>query len=195
MKKTLNLVKDSLFCAIVSVIIIISNSFAILSNILFSFFLVVFFACYFQNKKLIRSVMSSIIVIAISLLIINPLDVFIFILPGLILGVLASLYLEKFAKFKLFYIILSVVFFLVNILIEFLYAKLFMNMDFIQYIMDDEIFHLTNNTKQFTIVFVAVYFILVALISFMETLILKNSNILYKKRIVKILGEEEKRNI
>ena len=125
----------------------------------------------------------------ISFILINPLDVLIFILPGLILGIIASLFLEKFYKYKMFYLILSIIFFIVNFVIELGYAKLIMNIDFIQYILLDEIFFLPETMKNFTVIMVVLYFVLVALISFMEALILKNSNILYKRRIKKIIKE------
>ena len=186
MKKTYDIVKDSLFCAIVCTLIIISNMFAMLNNILFSFFLVVFIACYFQNKKAIRPVMSSAVILAISFFLVNPLDVLIFILPGLILGIIASLFLERFYIYKSFYLVLSVIFFIVNFIMELGYAKLIMNIDFIEYILLDEVFFLPESIANFTIIMVLIYFILVALISFMEAFILKNSNIIYKKRIKKI---------
>ena len=120
---------------------------------------------------------------------VNPLDVLIFILPGLILGIIASLFLEKFYNYKSFYLVLSVIFFVVNFIMELGYAKLIMNIDFIQYILLDEIFFLPESIANFTVIMVFIYFILVALISFMEALILKNSNIIYKRRIKKIIKE------
>lgn len=189
MKKTYNIVKDSLFCAIVCTLIILSNLFAILSNILFSFFLVVFIACYFQNKSPVRSLMSSVVILSISFILINPLDVLVFIIPGLVLGVIASLFLEKFYCFKLFYLALSIIFFIANFVIELGYAKLIMNMDFIQYILLDDLSILPENVQNLTVFIVGLYFILMALISFMEAIILKNSNIIYKRRIKKIIKE------
>ena len=189
MKKTYDMVKDSLFCAIVCSLIILSNVFAVLSNILFSFLLVVFIACYFQNKKAVRPLISSAVILAISFILINPFDVILFVLPGLILGCISSLFLEKYYKHKVFYLVLSLVFFVVNFLIELGYAKMIMNVDFIQYILMDEIFFLPKTMQNFTTVMVIVYFVLIVLISYMESLILKNSNILYKRRIKKIIKE------
>lgn len=189
MKKIYDMVRDSLFCAIVCSLIILSNVFALLSNILFSFLLVVFIACYFQNKKTVRPLISSAVILALSFILINPFDVILFVLPGLILGCISSLFLEKYYKHKSFYLVLSLIFFAVNFFIEFGYAKLIMNVDFLQYILMDEISFLPEAIENFTVIMVIVYFVLIALISFMESIILKNSNIIYKRRIKKIIKE------
>ena len=189
MKKTYDIVKVSIFCALVCTLIIISNLFAILSNMLFSFFLVVFIACYFQNKVAIRTIMSSVVILIISFLLVNPIDVLLFIIPGLILGVIASLFLEKYSRFKWFYLVLSVIFFGVNFVVEIGYAKLIMNMDFIQYVIYDEGFNFPIDLQKFTVFIVVGYLVLMALISFMEAIILRNSNIIYQRRIKKIIKE------
>ena len=191
MKKTYDLVKDSIFCAIVSVFIILINLLTGLTDGISTLFIIVFVACYFHNKTYSRMIISSFIILLVSFLVVNPLYVLIFLLTSLILGNVACLFLKKFSDKKLFYLFLGIIFFVINFVIELMYAKFIMNMDFFTYIITDDVITLPDYINQFSTLIIIVYTILIAIISVMEVFILKNCNILYKKRIMKIIGEKD----
>lgn len=190
MKKTFDLVKDSIFCAIVSVFIILLNLLTGLTDGISTLVIIVFIGCYFQNKTSVRAILSSLVILLISFLVVNPINVLIFILTSLILGNISCLFLKKISDKKIFYIILGIVFFGVNFTIELLYAKFIMNMDFFTYIIADDLITLPDYVNNLSSLIITIYTILIAIISFMEVVILRNCNILYKRRIMKIIGEK-----
>ena len=190
MKKVKDLVKDSIFCAIVSTIIFLFNFLSLADYLYISLAITVFLGCYFQNKSVSRVIISASIIYAISNLIILPLYAVIFILPSVILGVIAAILLMKKVKSSTFLILLSSICFTVNMVIEVLFAKVIMNMDFLDYVLLDDTFGMQEVILQFSQVFVIVYFFLVLLISVLEVLLIYNVNKIYKKRIIPLIKEE-----
>ena len=191
LKKTFDLVKDSIFCAIVSIFIIAINFLTGLADGISTFVIVVFIGCYFQNKYFSRAIISSIIILLISLLTINPLNVFIFIFSSLLLANISSLFLKKITDKRIFYFVLGIIYFVVNFVVELAFAKFVMNMDFFTYIITDDFIKLPESINNFSTLIIVVYTLLIGLISFIEVLLLKNCNILYKRRIMKLIGEKE----
>ena len=192
MSKTLDLVKDSIFCAIICTFIILINYLTGLTDGISTLFIIVFIGCYFQNKSYTRVLISSLVILMVSFLVVpNPLIVIIFILTSLILGNVSSLFLKKVNDKKVFYLFLGIVFFIINFVIELLYANLIMNMDFFTYIITDDLVEFPAYINDFSTLIVVLYTVLIAIVSFLETIILRNCNILYKKRIMKIIGEKE----
>lgn len=190
MNKIKEMVKDSIFCAIVSGFIMLFNFLTPADYLYISLIIIVFIGCYFQNKLVARSVIASTIIFLISFLILNPLYVLIFILPSLIIGIISTLLLKKNIKPFYFILLLSIITFVVNMVIEVLFAQYIMNLNFFEYILLDDTFGMQELINQFSEIFIVVYFILVATISFMEILILNAVNKIYKKRIMPILGEK-----
>lgn len=191
MRKTFDLVKDSIFCAIVSVFIILINFLTGLTDGISNLFIIVFIGCYFQNKTYVRALISSFVILLVSLLVINPFYVLVFILTSLVLGNISCLFLKKVMEKKTFYLVLGIIFFIVNFIIELLHAKVIMNIDFFSYIITDDFIKVPEMVNDFSTLIIVIYTILIAVISFMEVIILRNSNILYKKRIMKIIGEKD----
>lgn len=194
MKKTLDLVKDSILCTIVVVLLILLNLIALVSTPISSIVIVVFLGCYYQNKNIVRPICSGVVILLVSFLFFNLLDVLVFILPSLILGVIASVFLKKVLNKAVFTSVLSILFFVVNMIMEVGFAKIVMNMDFVQYVLYDDMFGMTELLSKFSEFVVSLYIILVAVISVMEVFILVNVNKIYQKRIMPIIGEKEKNN-
>lgn len=194
MKNTLSLVKDSLLCTIICVLLIILNSIALTATTITTLLIIVFMGCYFQNKTIIRPILSAIVIFSLSFLFISLINVLIFILPGVILGVFASVFLRKIKNIKVFYLVLSIIFFAINLITELAFAKYIMNMNFITYIMSD----LPANfpieiTKNTTLILIA-FIMAIGVISFLQVVILDKSNQIYIKRIIKLIGEKSEIN-
>lgn len=194
MKKTIDLVKDSILCTIVVVLLILLNLLALVSTPISSIVIVVFIGCYFQNKNLVRSICSSVVIFLVCLLFFNLIDVLVFILPSLVLGIIATLFLKKEMINKVFILVLTILFFIVNMIMELGFAQIVMNMNFIEYVLYDDMFGMSELLKEFSELVVSLYIILVAAISFMEVIILKRVNVIYKKRIMPIIKEVDKDN-
>ena len=190
MKNTLNLVKDSILCTIICVALLILNSVSMLSSAITIMGIVLFMGCFFQNKPIVRPILSGVIIVAVCFLFVDPLNILIFILPGVILGILSSVFLKKLENNKLFYIILSPVFFVVNLVSELLFAKHIMNMDFLTYITTDKMVEVPDTLAENTTLFLIAYLFVLAFISVLEVIVLQKGNKIYKKRIMKIIGEE-----
>lgn len=191
MKKTLSLVKDSLLCTIICVLLIIFNAVALISTTLSTLLIIVFMGCYFQNKTIIRPILSGIVIFLISFLFINPINIFIFILPGVVLGVFAGLFLKNVKNVKIFYFISTIIFFIVNLATELAFAKYIMNMDFITYIMSDLPVGFPEAIAKNTRLFLVSFILAMVVMSFLQVVILNKSNQIYKKRIMKLIGEKE----
>lgn len=192
MKKTFDLVKDSIFCAIVCTFILIINLLTQFTDGLSPLFIIVFIGCYFHNKTVLRMIMSSIVILLVSFLIVtNPYIVLIFIFTSILLGNISCLFLKYIPNKKIFYLLLGIIFFIINFVIELLYADIIMNLDFFSYIITDDLIKLPEEVHNFSELIITIYTILIAVISFMEVIILRSCSILYKKRIMKIIGEKE----
>ena len=189
-RKTLDLVKDSILCAIICAAIMILNAVAMLNSVITSMGVILFMGCYFQNKKIFRPILTAIIIVLVSFLTINPLYVLIFILPSVVLGVVSSEFLKRVKNQKSFLIVLTIIFFVINFIMELAFSKYIMNMDFITYVMSDPIVEIPEHIAAQTELFLIVYTIVIAAISFMEVLILQKGNVIYKKRIMKLIKEE-----
>ena len=190
MKKVKELVKDSIFCAIVCAFIMLFNFLTPADYLYISLIIIVFIGCYFQNKIVPRSIISAVVIFTISFLILNPLYVLVFILPSLLIGIISTLFLKSNMKFIYFLLILSLITFAVNMVIEVMFADLIMNMGLFDYILLDDTFGMQDTILEFAEIFIFAYFIAVALISFMEVMILYMVNKIYKRRIMPILGEK-----
>lgn len=190
MKNVKDLVKDSIFCAILCTIIILFNFISLADYLYISLLIMIFLGLYFQNKDISRSIISSTIIFLISNLIINPLYVVIFVVPSLLLGVIAAILLKKKVIFKLAFPILSITCFIVNMIIELAFTKFIMNVDFIDYILIDDTFGMQELILQFSQLFIACYFIIVLLISIMEALLVYSVNKIYKNKIAPLIKEE-----
>ena len=190
MRKVKELVKDSIFCAIICAFIMLFNFLTPADYLYISLIIIVFLGCYFQNKTIVRSIISSLIIFSISFLILNPLYVPVFILPSLIIGIISTLFLKSNMKFIYFLLILTAITFAVNMVIEVMFADLIMNMGLVDYILLDDTFGMQDIILQFKEIFIIVYIVAVGLISFMEVLILHMVNKIYKRRIMPILGEK-----
>lgn len=190
MRKVKELVKDSIFCALICAFIMLFNFLTPADYLYISLIIIVFLGCYFQNKTIVRSIISSLVIFSISFLILNPLYVPVFILPSLIVGIISTLFLKSNMKFIYFLLILTAITFAVNMVIEVMFADVIMNMGLVDYILLDDTFGMQDIILQFKEVFIIVYIVAVGLISFMEVLILHMVNKIYKKRIMPILGEK-----
>lgn len=190
MKKTKELAKDSIFCAIVSMLIILFNFISMWDYMYISMIITIFMGCYFQNKNITRVVMSGIVILAVSLLVINPLFVLVIIFPSITMGVVGSILLKHKVKFWFYFVIFSLLCFTLNVVMELLFIKYIIGMDLVQYILSDDIFGISEQLGQFASLVVVSYMIVIAIISLLEVLILYNVNKIYIKRIMPLIGEK-----
>ena len=195
MKNTLGLVKDSLLCTIICVSLIIFNATAMLTSVITTMVIIVLMGCYFQNKPIIRPILSGIVIVLVSFLFMNPINVLIFVLPAAILGILSSVFLRNVKNIKIFYLVFTITFFIINVVSELAIAKYIMNMDFITYIMSDNIIEVPENLASKTTLFLICYLGILAVISILQVVILHKSNKIYKKRVMKLIGEKESETI
>lgn len=194
MKKTIDLVKDSILCTIIVVLLILLNLLTLVSTPISSILIVVFLGCFYQNKKIVRPICSGVVILLVCFLFFNVFDVLVFILPSLILAVIASYFLKKEWITLPLLLILATLFFIVNFIMEVGYANIIMNMNFFEYILYDDMFGMSETLAKFSELIVSIYIIMIASISFMEAFILKNMNKIYKKRIMPIIGEKDKKD-
>ena len=132
------LVKDSILVALICVylLIVISTGLVLYSTVTV-FAASILIAFYFKDKKIARCGVACIAVLVISLLYFDLVTKVIpFILPSIVLGFVSSLLLRMENK-KLMYVILFVVYYAVEIGAVLLEAKFFMNVNLLDYILDD----------------------------------------------------------
>ena len=192
MKKNIDLAKDSLLCALICTILIIMNSILMLSSAITMMIVIALIACFFQNKPIIRPIISSAVVVLVSFIFIDPLYVLNFILPAVVLGIVSSEILKRVKDAKLFYTILTVIYFLVNVIKDLIFAKFILNVDFMVYVMDNSIIDIPENLRQHTSLFLIIFFFVQAFISVLEVVVLQKSNKVYQKRIMPLIGASEK---
>ena len=191
MKTVKELVKDSVFCALICAFIMLFNFLTPADYLYISLIIIVFVGCYFQNKNITRPIISSSVILLLSFLILNsPLYVSIFILPSLVVGIISSALIKTKIKPIWLILILSVGLFAVNMVMEVLFANYIMGVDFFTYVLMDEGLGIGDLLLQFSEVVIVLYFILVATVSFMEILILVAVNKIYKRKIMPILREK-----
>ena len=117
--------------------------------------------------------------------------VVIFILPSIILGFITSLTLKKGSNLTIFYILLTILFFGINFLSEWATAKFIMGIDFFSYMMTDSILDIPQHLLDETPLFVFAYLFVTLIISILQTIVLFKANKVYKKKIMKLIKEED----
>ena len=152
--------------------------------------IMVFIGCYFQNKTITRAVISSIIILAVSLLVVNPLYTLIIILPSLAIGIVGSILLKYKIKFLYFFIILLAVCFGLNVLMELGFVEFIIGMDLTQYILADDLFNTSEMLASLGSVLVFIYMVVIFIISLLQVFILYFINKIYIKKIMPLIGEK-----
>lgn len=191
MKKTKELAKDSIFCAIVSTFIILFNILSVFDYMYISTIILIFLGCYFQNKKITRPIVSSLVILAVSFLAVsNPFYVLLIILPSLTMGVVCSLLFKNRIKFGLFFLIGSTLCYGLNILMEFGFVNVILGVRMIDYLLADDIFNISQTLSTLGGVLVVVYLLGIFVISLLQVAITYNINKIYKKRIIPLIGEK-----
>lgn len=181
------LVKDSIVVALISLYLIIINFAGIIYNTLAVFVVTVFIGLYYKDKKLTRGALGSIAVGIISFIYCGLMTVITFIFPSILLGFLSILMLRinnKYLKYGSSF----VVYYVIEVVVELLYAKLIVNMDVVNYILAgggfEEVSHFINNSIT---IFVIIYWIAVLMIAIMKVLILVNCSKIYENRLKKFI--------
>lgn len=181
------LVKDSIVVALISLYLIIINFTGIIYNTLAVFVVTVFIGLYYKDKKLTRGALGSIAVGIISFIYCGLMTVITFIFPSILLGFLSILMLRinnKYLKYGSSF----VVYYVIEVIVELLYAKLIVNMDVVNYILAgggfEEVSHFINNSIT---IFVIIYWIAVLMIAIMKVLILVNCSKIYENRLKKFI--------
>ena len=186
------LVKDSILVALICVylLIVISTGLVLYSTVTV-FAASIFIAFYFKDKKIARCGVACIAVLVISLLYFDLVTKVIpFILPSIVLGFVSSLLLRMENK-KLMYAILFVVYYAVEIGAVLLEAKFFMNVNLLDYIVDDSFNEVASYINNNVTIFVIMYFVVLLAISVMKVLILNMGNKIYDQRFKKFIDRYE----
>lgn len=186
------LVKDSILVALICVylLIVISTGLVLYSTVTV-FAASILIAFYFKDKKIARCGVACIAVLVISLLYFDLVTKVIpFILPSIVLGFVSSLLLRM-ANKKLMYVILFVVYYAVEIGAVLLEAKFFMNVNLLDYILDDSFNEVASYINNNVTIFVIMYFVVLLAISVMKVLILNMGNKIYDQRFKKFIDRYE----
>ena len=186
------LVKDSILVALICVylLIVISTGLVLYSTVTV-FAASILIAFYFKDKKIARCGVACIAVLVISLLYFDLVTKVIpFILPSIVLGFVSSLLLRMENK-KLMYVILFVVYYAVEIGAVLLEAKFFMNVNLLDYILDDSFNEVASYINNNVTIFVIMYFVVLLAISVMKVLILNMGNKIYDQRFKKFIDRYE----
>ena len=186
------LVKDSILVALICVylLIVISTGLVLYSTVTV-FAASILIAFYFKDKKIARCGVACIAVLVISLLYFDLVTKVIpFILPSIVLGFASSLLLRMENK-KLMYVILFVVYYAVEIGAVLLEAKFFMNVNLLDYILDDSFNEVASYINNNVTIFVIMYFVVLLAISVMKVLILNIGNKIYDQRFKKFIDRYE----
>ena len=186
------LVKDSILVALICVylLIVISTGLVLYSTVTV-FAASILIAFYFKDKKIARCGVACIAVLVISLLYFDLVTKVIpFILPSIVLGFLSSLLLRMENK-KLMYVILFAVYYAVEIGAVLLEAKFFMNVNLLDYILDDSFNEVASYINNNVTIFVIMYFVVLLAISVMKVLILNMGNKIYDQRFKKFIDRYE----
>lgn len=186
------LVKDSILVALICVylLIVISTGLVLYSTVTV-FAASILIAFYFKDKKIARCGVACIAVLVISLLYFDLVTKVIpFILPSIVLGFVSSILLRMENK-KLMYVILFVVYYAVEIGAVLLEAKFFMNVNLLDYIVDDSFNEVASYINNNVTIFVIMYFVVLLAISVMKVLILNMGNKIYDQRFKKFIDRYE----
>ena len=155
-----------------------------------SIIITIFLACYFQNKELKRAMASSLIILVVSFLVINPLFVAVIILPSLLLGIIATTFLKHKVRYSIYFPIVSTVCFGLNVVMELCFVRLIIGMKLFDYILVDDLFNSSAVLSTLGGWLIFIYMIVILIISLMETMIIYYTNKLYIRRIIPLLGEK-----
>ena len=181
------LVKDSIVVALMSLYLIIINFTGIIYNTVSVFIVTVSIGLYYKDKKITRGLLGSFAVTIISFIYCGLMTVITFVFPSVLLGFLSIIMLRMNNKY-IKYSSLFVVYYVIEVIIELLYAKLIVNLNVVDYILAgggfEEVSSIINNSVT---VFVIIYFIVLFIISFMKVIILINCSKIYENRLKKFI--------
>lgn len=186
------LVKDSILVALICVylLIIISTGLVLYSTVTV-FAAAILIGLYFKDKKVARCAVACVAILVISLLYFDLVSKVIpFILPSVVLGFLSSILLRIENK-KVMYPILFVVYYAVEIVTVLLEAKFFMNVNLLDYIVDDSFNEVASYINNNVSIFVVMYFVVLLGISVMKVIILNMGNKIYEQKFKKFIDRYE----
>lgn len=189
MKKTKDLVKDALLCSLICVLLIIFNSFFVISGVIPALIIIILIGCFYQNKSINRCIIASLVTVLLCFMFLNPLNVLIYVFPSAILGIIASLLLKKIENIKIIFIVLFVLFLTINLIKDLAVAKFLLKIDYIEFITSDKLVDFKDKLTNKLSILVLAYILAQIIISILEVIILFKSNNIYKKRIAKFIGE------
>lgn len=181
-KKVKEIASDAIFVGLLTVIIIIFKYLLFMLDSLLLLLISVFLGVRYHKANIIRQIIVSFSLFILSFIYFDFISILVLILPGIVVGIISH-YLLKIVRNFPYYFLGILIYFIFGCFVEFLYAKLILNMDFHNYLLSGmefpDIFTASLSIDALIILFLG-YNILMAI---METFIIRQSVFIYEMRI------------
>jgi len=186
---TKQLVKDAALCAIVSVILFLLNSFRLISLDLIAFIASAIIAVYFNNKKLVRAILSAFVIFVVGFIYFDAVNNLLFLLPNCILGVVSKYFIN--IKPLIAFISGSIIYFIAYMLETIIYSNLILGIDFYKYITTNEdMLGLEFSKLNGNAIVMILFILMVIVLSIIKVSFIIKATKVYNNRISGIIDKE-----
>lgn len=186
-KKVKDLTSDAIFIALVTVIILVMKYFLSMLDSMILLLLSLFIGIMYHKAPIIRPLLVSLSIFLLSFLYFDILSILIYIVPGLVLG-LISHFLLKIILNVPYYLSTILIYFIVHSLIELLYSKVILNINFKDYLLSGMEFPKGMVEKLGLTGLLILFFGYNLFMAFLESVILRKSVFIYE---IKIRGKKK----
>lgn len=133
-EKVREITKDAIFVALLTGIIILMKYFFFMLESMLLLVISLFIGVRYHKATLPRTLIVSISLFLISFIYFDILSILIYIIPGIILGIISHYFLRIILNLP-YYLSTIPVYFIVHSVVEIMYAKLLLNMNFNDYLL------------------------------------------------------------
>lgn len=126
--------KDAIFIALLTAIIILMKYFFFMLESMLLLVISLFIGVRYHKEKISRMLIVSISLFLISFLYFDILSILIYILPGIILGILSHYFLKIILNVP-YYLSSISIYFLVHTAVEIMYSRMLLNLNFTDYLL------------------------------------------------------------
>ncbi|MBP5343211.1 hypothetical protein J6Y73_04725 [bacterium] len=178
-EKVRNLTKDAIFIALLTAIIIILKYFFFMLESMLLLVISLFIGVRYHKSNIERIVLVSLSLFFLSFLYFDFLSILIYILPGIILGIVSH-YLLKIIRTLPYYLSTISIYFIVHSLIEMLYASLLLNLKFYDYLISGMEFPESITSKLGITGLIIIFFGYNLFMALMESFIIRRGVFIYE---------------
>lgn len=188
-KRIKDITYDAIFLAILVVLVILFRYVLSILDTMIPLFISVLIGIRYHKENITRQIILSISLLAISFIFLDVISILLFILSGILLGIFAHYTLRIILNFP-YFLFSTIIYFIVDCLIEFGYARLLLGLDFINYLESDMNLFESITSSLTSTGLIIIFFSYNLIVAIMESVILRSGVFIYERLLKNIQNKK-----